>query len=128
MALVIGVAILAFSKDGVVGTAAGIVRASASTGPVEEPPATPPAEPSDAEPEKPAPVRQRAEAAGRSHTVQEGETLTSLAVRYYGDRSRTLHLFRANQDRLLAPDKLTVGMVLVIPDSPAKAESMSSNQ
>src|SRR5262245_29403766 len=47
--------------------------------------------------------------ADRSHTVEEGDTLTSLALQFYGDRSKAVHLFRANRDRLQAPDRLPVG-------------------
>ena len=57
----------------------------------------------------------------RSHTVQEGETLTSLAKRYYGDASQSSFLFRANRSQLLAPDRLPIGTVLLIPDLPAGA-------
>jgi nucleoid-associated protein YgaU len=58
--------------------------------------------------------------AGRSHTVQEGETLCSLAVRYYGDAARSSFLFRANQDRIRAPDHVPIGTVLYIPDLPGE--------
>jgi nucleoid-associated protein YgaU len=54
----------------------------------------------------------------RSHTVQEGETLSSLAARYYGDSGRSTFLFRANRNRLRAPDHVPIGTVLVIPDLP----------
>jgi nucleoid-associated protein YgaU len=50
------------------------------------------------------------------HTVREGETLTELARRYYGDRSLALRIFNSNRDRLLSPDRLPAGTVLVIPD------------
>jgi nucleoid-associated protein YgaU len=56
--------------------------------------------------------------AARSHTVKEGETLSSLAVRYYGDSGRSTFLFRANRNRLRAPDHVPIGTVLVIPDLP----------
>ncbi len=52
----------------------------------------------------------------RSHTVQEGETLISLAQRYYGDGSQAALLFRANRSQLRAPDQVPVGTVLVIPE------------
>jgi nucleoid-associated protein YgaU len=52
----------------------------------------------------------------RSHTVQEGETLCSLAVRYYGDAGRSSFLYRANRDRLRAPNYVPIGTVLVIPE------------
>jgi nucleoid-associated protein YgaU len=55
----------------------------------------------------------------RSHTVEEGETLMSLSKQYFGDTGHVGHLFRANQDRILAPDRLPVGTVLRIPDAPA---------
>lgn len=53
----------------------------------------------------------------RSHTVEPGETLMSLAVRYYGDAGQVSQLFRANQDRILAPDRLPIGTVLRIPEA-----------
>lgn len=53
-----------------------------------------------------------------SHTVEEGETLMSLSKQYFGDTGHVSHLFRANQDRILAPDRLPIGTVLRIPDAP----------
>jgi nucleoid-associated protein YgaU len=55
----------------------------------------------------------------RSHTVEEGETLMSLSKQYFGDTGHVGHLFRANQDRILAPDRLPIGTVLRIPDDPS---------
>ena len=54
----------------------------------------------------------------RSHTVEEGETLMSLSKQYYGDTGHVGYLFHANQDRILAPDRLPLGTVLRIPDAP----------
>ncbi len=54
----------------------------------------------------------------RSHKVQEGETLSSLAVQYYGDASYSSFLFRANRSQLRAPDHVPVGTVLLVPDLP----------
>jgi len=53
---------------------------------------------------------------GRVHRVADGETLTSIAVRYYGDAGRVSFLFRANRDRLMAPDRVPLGTLLVVPD------------
>jgi nucleoid-associated protein YgaU len=53
---------------------------------------------------------------GRMHTVRDGETLFGLARRYYGDGEKSSALYRANQGRLLSPDRLPPGTVLVIPD------------
>jgi tetratricopeptide (TPR) repeat protein len=51
-----------------------------------------------------------------THTVKPGETLASLALRYYGDRSRLEVIWETNQ---LPPNpKLTAGMTLKIPEIP----------
>jgi tetratricopeptide (TPR) repeat protein len=51
-----------------------------------------------------------------SHTVRSGDTLASLAQRYYGDRSRGEVIWETNQ---LPPNRpLTVGAVLKIPEIP----------
>jgi nucleoid-associated protein YgaU len=55
----------------------------------------------------------------RRHTVAEGETLVSIAHKYYGDRSLSSLVFRANRDRLIAPDRVPLGTVLYIPEKPA---------
>jgi len=52
----------------------------------------------------------------RTHTVGEGETLTSVAVQYYNDPAQVSLLFRANRDRIMAPDRVPIGTVLLIPD------------
>jgi nucleoid-associated protein YgaU len=49
------------------------------------------------------------------HTVAEGETLFSLAKRYYHDERKFVEIFNANQGVLTTPDPLTPGTVLVIP-------------
>lgn len=52
----------------------------------------------------------------RKHTVAKGDTLYSLAVRYYGDRSRWRDIFGANRDVLpTAETPLRIGMDLKIP-------------
>jgi nucleoid-associated protein YgaU len=55
-------------------------------------------------------------APGLRHTVQEGDTLPSIAEHYYGDREKSVEIARANRDVLTNPDELTVGLVLTIPD------------
>jgi nucleoid-associated protein YgaU len=52
----------------------------------------------------------------RRHTVQEGDTLASLAERYYGDKKLADELYRANRDQLKGPDELPAGTVLVLPE------------
>jgi nucleoid-associated protein YgaU len=57
--------------------------------------------------------------ANRKHTVAEGETLVSIAVKYYDDSSLAGFLFRANRDRLMAPDRVPIGTILYVPEKPA---------
>jgi nucleoid-associated protein YgaU len=52
----------------------------------------------------------------RRHTVAEGDTLHSLAVRYYDDPSKFVVIYEANREVLTTPDRLTPGTVVVIPD------------
>src|SRR4051794_12772729 len=54
--------------------------------------------------------------ANRRHTVAEGETLVSIAVKYYDDGSMAGFLFRANRDRLMAPDRVPLGTILYVPE------------
>ncbi len=49
------------------------------------------------------------------HTVQSGETLSSIAKHYYGDANEYRAIFEANKDKLSDPDKIQVGQELVIP-------------
>lgn len=56
---------------------------------------------------------------GRRHVVAEGDTLFSLAVRYYGDPNKFVLIYRANRDALKEPDKLPPGVVLSIPEEKA---------
>jgi nucleoid-associated protein YgaU len=67
------------------------------------------------------------EAAGRVHTVRDGETLFGLARRYYGDGEKSSALYRANEGRLVSPDRLPPGTVLVIPDLPERTTAADGN-
>lgn len=51
----------------------------------------------------------------RRHTVGKGDTLYSLAQRYYGSRSRWRDIAEANKDVLKNKDGLRIGMELKIP-------------
>ena len=53
----------------------------------------------------------------RAHTyvVQKGDTLQSLALRYYGTRSGWEKIYQANRSGLPSKDQLKVGQQLVIP-------------
>jgi LysM repeat protein len=51
----------------------------------------------------------------RVHVVQKGDTLYSLALRYYGTRSAWERIYQANRSGLSSRDQLKVGQQLVIP-------------
>ena len=51
----------------------------------------------------------------RAHIVQRGDTLQSLALRYYGTRSAWEKIYQANRSGLPSKDQLKVGQQLVIP-------------
>lgn len=52
---------------------------------------------------------------GRTHTVVRGETLSSIAQRYYGSSSAWRFLFEANKTIVPNPNTLSVGTELSIP-------------
>jgi len=47
--------------------------------------------------------------------VGAGETLETLALRFYGDRALAARLWEANRDRLRNPALLVAGMELRLP-------------
>ncbi len=51
----------------------------------------------------------------RAHIVQRGDTLQSLALRYYGTRSAWEKIYQANRSGLPSKNQLKVGQQLVIP-------------
>lgn len=52
---------------------------------------------------------------GRVHIVQAGDTLYSLAEKYYGHGRHYQKILMANRKRLTDPNDLPVGMKLIIP-------------
>lgn len=49
------------------------------------------------------------------HEVQRNETLSKIAKRYYKDASKWQNIFAANRYKINNPDKIYIGMILVIP-------------
>jgi len=54
-------------------------------------------------------------AAVRTHVVVKGDTLFSLAQRYYNDRARWREIYAANRDQMPNENALRLGMTLKIP-------------
>jgi LysM repeat protein len=61
---------------------------------------------------QPAPVPVRAQV---THVVQKGDTLQSLALRYYGTRSAWMKIYEANRNTVPSPSQLKIGQPIVIP-------------
>ncbi len=78
-----------------------------SLAPAENPAAFVPAQPTR-------PATQPA-AAGRRHVVAKGDTLFSLAQKYYGNRSRWRDIYAANRNVMPNENALRLGMELTIP-------------
>jgi len=80
--------------------------------PPPELPAARPARPSDRAASvsaKPSPN------AGRTHVVAQGETLSKIALHYYGSRARWHEILEANRDQLKNENAVRPGMTLKIP-------------
>jgi LysM repeat protein len=56
----------------------------------------------------------------RRYTVRPGDTLSSIALRFYGSRSRWPAIFQANKAVIKNPDAIFPGEVLTIPDKPGR--------
>lgn len=76
--------------------------------PVAQAPTRPPARTPPTKPTAPA-------SAGRRHVVGKGDTLFSLAQKYYGNRSRWRDIYAANRDLLPSENALRLGMEIKIP-------------
>ncbi|MBA3640370.1 MAG: LysM peptidoglycan-binding domain-containing protein [Acidobacteria bacterium] len=53
--------------------------------------------------------------AGKTYTVQSGDTLSKIAKDHLGDANAYMKIFNANKDQLTDPDKIKPGQVLNIP-------------
>ncbi|HEX5300693.1 MAG TPA: LysM peptidoglycan-binding domain-containing protein [Streptosporangiaceae bacterium] len=56
----------------------------------------------------------------RRYTVQPGDTLSSIALRFYGSRTRWPAIFQANKAVIKNPDAIFPGELLTIPDKPGR--------
>ncbi|MBS0264656.1 MAG: LysM peptidoglycan-binding domain-containing protein [Planctomycetes bacterium] len=64
---------------------------------------------------------------GRTHVIQAGDTLSSLAARYLGSASRYHEIFEANRSQLRSPNDVREGMTLKIPDGGKARETVHTD-
>jgi tetratricopeptide (TPR) repeat protein len=83
---------------------------STPVGVVPVTPVNPPSAPPPAQPVNPPPAQGL-----RKHVVARGDTLMSISLRYYGNRSRWRDIFAANRDQLPTESSLQIGMELRLP-------------
>ncbi len=50
-----------------------------------------------------------------TETITEGNTLTRVALKYYGHRNFWVYIYEANKEKIAHPDKLPVGFTVKIP-------------
>ncbi|MCE9605226.1 MAG: tail protein X [Planctomycetia bacterium] len=62
----------------------------------------------------------------KRHRVRDGETLASLAERYYGNAERYIAIYDANRGVLSNPDLLPIGVELAIPPADQAAASAAA--
>ena len=58
----------------------------------------------------------------RRYTVREGDTLSAIAKREYGDASEWRAIFEANRDRIEDPDRIYPGQDLDLPPNVQRGE------
>jgi hypothetical protein len=51
----------------------------------------------------------------KTHVVQKGETLWTIALKYYHKGLKYLDIWEANRDKVTSPNVIKVGTVLIIP-------------
>ncbi len=61
------------------------------------------------------PVESATNYGSRIHTIAKGDTLYSLARRYYNDQARWKEIYSANRDNISNPNMVRVGQQVVIP-------------
>ncbi len=54
--------------------------------------------------------------AGKTYTVVQGDSLSKIAKREYGDASKWRQIYQANKDVIDNPDLIEPGQNLIIPE------------
>lgn len=68
------------------------------------------------EPEVLAALRNKPKAASRKYLVAAGDTLSTIAKKFFGDANRWKDIFEANKDTIKDPNTIQVGQELNIPE------------
>jgi LysM repeat protein len=66
------------------------------------------------------------ESASRTYTVEPGDTLASIAQRFYGTDNDWTVLYQANKAKVANPNQIYPGELLLIPSSPSAVSGSSS--
>ena len=67
----------------------------------------------------------RDQSASVSYTVQPGDTLSSIAQRFYGNAADWQQIYDANKSVIRNPGEIYVGQVLALPDHPSAGTTSS---
>ncbi|MDR2377255.1 MAG: LysM peptidoglycan-binding domain-containing protein [Puniceicoccales bacterium] len=62
-------------------------------------------------------LEERAQGRRKTYLVQEGDTLSIISQKVFGDASRWPAIFEANRDQLSQPDQVRVGQRLLLPSA-----------
>jgi nucleoid-associated protein YgaU len=121
--LVIAIAVVFFRKEGALSQAPPDQASATAVGRPAAPPGLPPTISPYRGVSRTVQARtairtEPARVEGQKHIVTAGETLFSLAQRYYQDEKKFVEIYRVNQEVIRNPDRLPPGTVLVIPKLP----------
>jgi len=64
----------------------------------------------------------------RTYTVVQGDTLYGISVKVYNTPRHYERIYDANQERIVDPNTLQIGMKLLLPDAAAKAAEAKNPQ
>ncbi len=67
------------------------------------------------------------QSASLSYTVQPGDTLSSIAKRFYGSAADWQLIYDANKSVITNPDVIYAGQVLILPDHPSPGTATSAS-